>query len=281
MREVFFNSRTPQMISDGEVENIVRNYANVIKCAGNLGYKKVRYETGLDDVMLTQNESLKSYCGKHSRDNSCQLLLSTVRRPYIDETDEQKVEQYILNQYRLKMDGQEYDDMCFCAAYLANSFLVGLDVIPIWKNLKYSLSINSDNEELEEPLYCVVSEEQYQDREFSKWIDEHDIIDGASIIKTSVEPSKKKIHLRDDHGKDLLTAHAHRILNSPFVIEIINSTPFKQYAKQYVDEVKANGQIEIVLMNTDAKFGMVVQTTGRNLKETIWIANELKKKYAE
>lgn len=281
MREVFFNSQTPQMISDGEVENIVRNYANVIKCAGNLGYKKVRYETGLDDVMLTQNESLKSYCGKHSRDKSCMLLLSTVRHPYIDETDEQKVERYILNQYRLKMDGQEYADMCFCAAYLANSFLVGLDIVPEWKKLKYSLSINSAKEELEEPLYCVVSEEQYNDEGFSKWIDGHDVVDGTNISKTTVPPSEKKIHLRDDHGKDVLTAHARRILNSPYVVEIINSTPFKQHAKQYVGEVKANGQIEIVLMKTDAKIGMVVQTTGTNLKETIWIANELKKKYAE
>jgi len=281
MREVFFNSQTPQIVSGGEVENMVRNYANVIKCAGKLGYEKVRYETGLDDVMLTQNESLKSYCGKHSRDKICQLILSTVRRPYIDETDEQKIEQYILNQYRLKIGDKEYDDTCFCAAYLANSFLVGLDIIPIWKNLEYTLCINTEHEELEETLYCVVSEEQYGNAALGKWIDEHDVVDGTNIIKTTVAPSEKKLHLREDHGKEVLTAHAHRILNSPYVVEIINSTPFKQHAKQYVDEVKANGQIEIVLTKTDAKIGMVVQTTGRNLKETIWIANELKKKYAE
>lgn len=281
MREVFYNSQTSQIVPDEEVGDIVRNYANVVKYAGNLGYKKVRYETGLDDVMLTQTESLKSYCGKHSRENGCMLLLSTVRHPYIDEADEQKVEHYVFNRYLLKIDGQEYDDMCFCAAYLANSFLVGLDIVPIWKNLEFSLCINTEHEELEEPLYCVVSEEQYGNEAFGKWIDEHDVVDGTSIIKTTVTPSEKKIHLRDDHGKDVLKAHARRILNSPYVVEIINSTPFKQHAKQYVDEVKANGQIEIVLMKTDAKIGMVVQTTGTNLKETIWIANELKKKYAE
>lgn len=93
MKEVFFNSRTIRLASDGEdVDQAVRNYANVVKGAVSHGYKKVRYDQGLDEIALSETESLKSYCGKHSRNPLCMLLLTTAKRPYIGDDEEEMLE---------------------------------------------------------------------------------------------------------------------------------------------------------------------------------------------
>ena len=282
MKEVFFNSLTPSLLDADHVADVVNRYAHVVKRACLLGYNKVRYQTGLDDVCLTQTESLKSYCGKHSRDVNCMLLLNTIRHPYIGDEEDDKAEQFVNKRYNLTLNGERHDELCFCAAYISNSFLVGLDVKPDWRNLKYSFSKTEySGEKSDDFLYCVVDEAQYDNDEFSSWIVENDVIDISCIRKSTTVTSEKKIHLRDDHGKDVLSAHAAKLLKSPYVEGIINSTPFKPNARRYIDKVNPNGQIEIVLMKTEAKIGMVVQTTGSNIKETNWIANELSKRYAE
>lgn len=284
MKEVFYNSQAfgQPLEVEGDVKTMVDNYALVVKMAVVKGYQKVRYEEGLDEIFLTPEETLKTYCSKHSRDVNCMLLLTTVRHPYIEENDDEKLEKYILGDFKLFANEQKYGDLCFSAAYLSDSFLVGFDTDEVWRQLKYAIKGQVAGKDIEQVLYCVVSVGQYEDDEFAMWLDEHDIIDESSIEKTDLLPVSKKIALRDDHGINDLKAHAKRLVNSPYVISIVNSTPFKsKKAKHYIDDVKDNGQIEIVLMKTDAKIGMVIQTTGRNLKETLWIAKELEKKYAE
>lgn len=284
MKEVFFNNCTlcQPLVTEDDAKTVVDNYARVIKTAGIKGYKKVRYDVGLDKILLTEVETLKTYCAKHSRNVNCMLLLTTARHPYIEDNDVEKVDKYILSDLKLLANEQEYSDICFSAAYLSDSFLVGFNTDEIWHQLKYTIKGLVSDKEIKQPLYCVVSDEQYKDDEFAKWLDEHDVVDESSIVKTDLSPASKKISLREDHGIDDLKAHAKRLVNSPYVVSIINSTPFKsKEAKHYIDVVKDNGLIEVVLMKTDAKIGMVIQTTGRNLKETLWIAKELGKKYAE
>lgn len=282
MKEVFYNSQTfnQPLETDGDAKTVVDNYARVVKKAADKGYKKVRYEEGLDQIVLTPTETLKSYCAKHSRDINCILLLTTVKHPYIEDVE--KVDKYIIGDFKLIANEQEYNDLCFPAAYLSDSFLVGFDVDEVWRQLKYTIKGQVSGKDIGQILYSVVADEQYADDDFAKWLDEHEVVDENSIIKTDLMPASKEISLRKDHGLDDLKAHAKRLVKSPYVVKIINSTPFKsKEAKHYIDEVKDNGQIEIVLMKTDAKIGMVVQTTGRNLKETLWIAKELEKRFAE
>lgn len=282
MKEVFFNSRTIRLASDGEdVDQAVRNYANVVKGAVSHGYKKVRYDQGLDEIALSETESLKSYCGKHSRNPLCMLLLTTAKRPYIGDDEEEMLEKYIAGTFSLQVGSESYDDLCFCSAFLNDSFLVGMECGEDWSQLAYSIRGSICDEDFDQRMFCVVREEQYDDEAFSEWLELHDEQDASVIAKTDVEPSKKQIKLRDDHGKDLLKAHADKLVRSPYVVGVINSSPFKPNSKRYIDKVNENGQIEIVLRKTDQGIGMVVQTTGKTFKETVWIATMLDKKYAE
>jgi hypothetical protein len=55
--------------------------------------------------------------------------------------------------------------------------------------------------------------------------------------------------------------------------------PFNPLERKLIKQIRANGNIEIVLTDTDKGLGLVVKTTGRNARETKLIAQILQKKY--
>ena len=90
---------------------------------------------------------------------------------------------------------------------------------------------------------------------------------------------KKRIRLRDDHGKDTLMDFAKRITLSPFVREVVNSLPYNPGQTEPIKKCHDDGKIEIVLPKTDRGLGLVVQSTGHDIGQTESIADLLKKKY--
>lgn len=97
--------------------------------------------------------------------------------------------------------------------------------------------------------------------------------------ETEYQEKLRSIHLRDDHGKDVLEEHAKKLLHSPYVKSIINSLPFNSNATRYIWQIKENGIINIVLHWTDNGYGMAIQTTGRNIRETLAIGKIIEEKY--
>ncbi len=66
-----------------------------------------------------------------------------------------------------------------------------------------------------------------------------------------------------------------RIRNSKYVESIINSLPYNPHCNCFIKKVYADGKIEIVLTKTDKGLGLILKTTGRNLKETEEISKKL------
>lgn len=98
----------------------------------------------------------------------------------------------------------------------------------------------------------------------------------ALIPVDETEPAKKKVHLSDDHhGKDVLKAFSKKLCRSPYVQKIINSMHYNSHQRHPIRRTDAQGQVEFVLTWTDPGFGLVIQTTGRNLAETNTIALHL------
>ena len=79
----------------------------------------------------------------------------------------------------------------------------------------------------------------------------------------------------------MLRAFAKRIINSPYVNSVKNSLPWNNRTTNFIRRVYPNGLIEVVLYWTDEGLGMVIQTTGRNQRETEEIARLLEEKYAQ
>lgn len=99
------------------------------------------------------------------------------------------------------------------------------------------------------------------------------------LLPCFLAPKDKPIHLRDDHGKDKLLEFSKRLLKSNYICEIINSLPYNPRERKFIRKVSGNGLIEIVLPWTDLGLGIVVKTTGRNLRETQQIANIIQEQY--
>ena len=99
------------------------------------------------------------------------------------------------------------------------------------------------------------------------------------LLRCFLDPKDKPIHLRDDHGKDKLLEFSKRLLKSDYICEIVNSLPYNPRERKFIRKVSENGLIEIVLPWTDLGLGIVVKTTGRNLRETQQIANIIQEQY--
>lgn len=102
------------------------------------------------------------------------------------------------------------------------------------------------------------------------------------VPTSQLAPDRKPIKLRDDHGKVKLQALGKRLVESPFVKGVINSSPFSptERARIPLKQSFEKGLVEIALTSDDRGLGMVVETTGRNPGETRLIAEHLEEKYA-
>lgn len=72
---------------------------------------------------------------------------------------------------------------------------------------------------------------------------------------------------------------AQKIVKCKYVEKIVNSLPFNPHDRNFIRKVKEDGLVEIVMIWTDRKYGMVIKTTGRNIRETRKIAQIIQEKY--
>lgn len=101
------------------------------------------------------------------------------------------------------------------------------------------------------------------------------------LQKSTIPVEQKKIHIRPDHGTDVLKEFWNKVKNCEYVEACINSLPWNSSDKELIRDIKPNGQIELVLYWTDKGLGMVIQTTGRNYRETQKIADIIVEKYSK
>ncbi len=101
----------------------------------------------------------------------------------------------------------------------------------------------------------------------------------TELLESGLSAVDKKISLRSDHGMDVLMDFSKRLLRCPYVIGIINSMPFNPHERKFIKGIYDNGLIEIVLPWTDEGYGIVVKTTGRNIRETRKISEIINERY--
>ncbi|WP_041823451.1 hypothetical protein [Leadbetterella byssophila] len=76
-----------------------------------------------------------------------------------------------------------------------------------------------------------------------------------------------------------MEAFAKKLFRSKYVLEVINNIDFSPTSVNLIKEKYSDGTIDVVLYWEDAGYGMKVQTTGRNYRETEEIAKILKKEF--
>ncbi|NJO02297.1 MAG: hypothetical protein HC880_11955 [Bacteroidia bacterium] len=144
-----------------------------------------------------------------------------------------------------------------------------LDIIslPEDRQLFQTLTVIEDDLIIESEIGRIYRE-AYEDRK------------DVELVKTELKPDEKDFKLADTHhGNDKLKRFWKKIRKSEYIISCVNSISWDSYTRTLVGKKEANGQVEIFLYWEDEGFGMKLQTTGRNLKETEKIAEILQKEY--
>lgn len=268
----------PLCASDAEIENRMEKYILTLKSAGLHGIKKVRYAGELTSVRLSDEYSVQDYCNTRMKENGAKLVLSMATKPQVPEDDDNVLENYLETQTSVIRENNSVEADGFNAAFCMGAYCIGFASDTFWSKLQYQINVSSNDDTEQHVWYCVSLPEHYDNADFQEWIEQRLPLD----LQTSVlSPDKKPISLRDDHGKDKLMKHARNLMNSPYVEGVLTSLSFSSFTKTYISKQSdfAHGLIDVVLFWEDKGYCMRVKTTGRNIRETIAIAEILSKRY--
>lgn len=250
---------------------ILENFAQTCGSFKKEGFNKLRVESDFWANIYFNNRNLSNFLQQIPSQTQKSFLRSFIRKPYIaDDFISEADEKYVQNEYFYethKVTGLAY-------AYLLDTIAVSLLTNLVWESTNI-LIIEKCNGYGNKVSVKNASKPEHE-RSHKDWINSQKPI---VLIKTKQKPQDKLIKLRDDHGKDVLQTFSERLRNSEYVKSIINSLPFNPNEKDFIHKIYPNGQIEIVLNKTDKGLGIIVQTAGRNLRETTEISKILEDKY--
>ena len=280
MNQICFNNLSifPLCTSNAEIEDRMDKYILTLKSAGLHGIKKVRYAGDLTSVRLSDEYSVQDYCNTRIKENGAILVLSMATKPQVPEDDDNVLEDYLETKTSVLGDDETVEADGFNAAFCMGTYCIGFASDAFWTKLQYQIKVSNNGSDEQYVWYCVSVPEHYENVDFQEWIEQRLPLD---LQTSKLTPDKKPISLRDDHGKDKLMEHARNLLNSPYVESVLTSLPFNSFTKAYIDKQSdfAHGLIDVVLFWEDKGYCMRVKTTGRNIRETIAIAEFLSKRY--
>ena len=274
--ELIFNELSTQPFagSFSDCYSRVRQLIATYKTAESHGFKRVRFQQTLNQIMLQNDYSMIDFISDPRAKTFAGIILGVYRYPFIDDNSEEE-NRYIQSNFSILKDGKKLPAHGLGAAYLYHTIGIGFCSELFWKNILFPLQIEGIENRIENIL-SVSYPEHFKEQVFLDWKEQNTDV---QLIECDINFSEKNISLRDDHGKDVLLRFAKLLVKSPYVIEVVNSLPHNSYENNFIRKVKQNGLIEIVLTGTDKGFGLLVKSTGRNYKETEKIAEILQQEF--
>ena len=275
--ELIFNelSETPLCSDKTEAFNRVDRLIETYKAAHQIGFNRIRFYGGYEEINLLNDYTLNDYCNekKHSRTKGS-LLRGVFKKPYIDDNSVEE-QRYIESSFSIRISGAEIAPYGLAAAFLYSTPAIGFLSEKFWEDYLFNITVKTTTEEVV-TVYCISKPEHCKEQSLIDFIEtKFPII----LQETPIDPKNKPIKLRDDHGKDKLKEFAEQIRNSRLVVSVINSLPYNSDCRKFIKKVHPDGKIEIVLTKTDEGLGIIVQTIGKNYRETEEIAKILREKF--
>lgn len=291
--ELIFNELSLQpsvvnaQIANLLVEKLIKTYAQ----AKSKGFKKIRFHKIFEEIALLEGYTFLDWLNNTTNRNFKDLLLGARVYPFISEEDEWAQEEYLNRRYFFENEFiEKTQPQGLAAAIIYESLTISLATHDYWKqhqlqvfvvdenlaNILIVENVNLANIVLVENVNNVCEATGFESSAIQDFIDSI----STPVLKSSpLAFDQKEIHLRDDHGKDKLKKFGTRLLQSEYVVAVINSLPFNPKATNLIRKTYADGKIEMVLYWEDKGLGLVIQTTGRNIHETNAIAKILADEY--
>ncbi len=280
--DLFFN----EISSKYEAESIfharkrMSDFTEICKRIKDAGFSKcMRPDDFFESSILKDNTNYSWLKDLSVRKDERNFILSFMRTPFEPQEDE-NIERYISFNYLL----DEPDEPNFngtltkglAMSYIFDTLSIGFPSNEVWVKNNISLIEESNGNRQQVSVRHLSTEEgfKYHNDWFAYLVD-------LVLVQTDVIPDAKKIHVSDDHGKDKLMLFAKKLVLSPYVIEIPYSLPFDTSRRSLIRKMYPDGRIALTLLRDDSGYSLMVQTTGRNYRETEAIAQVLKDNYSD
>lgn len=280
MMYAYFNEMSVIGLSyDDDLDVVIRGYANLLNETMAQGFSAVKYEFGLEGVILPQAMTLKDYCVSHNgKGQPLKVILSTARKPYIEDDDEQVAGYIELEDCKVCVsDGNMMDCYGIAAAYLYGSICVGFNTSP-WDKVEYTLRMVIGGKVKFSSVYCLTKPEDFENPSVLDWLNER--LD-PKLEYTALLPIEKSIKLSPHHGYSELFQLSKKLVKERYIIEVVNSIDHNGYTTSFVSNLPIEfDMLDLTLVDSDRGYSLRVRTVARNKREQKYIAKLLTEKYS-
>lgn len=252
-------------------------FAQAVGEARQKGFNIIRSNFFAYQIQLTANYTLSDWLiNKQIPQQYRDLLYGMITPPFINEDDEEIENQYLESSYFFEDVANNINKkecLGLASAYLYETLSISLGSLPVWEQPQLQIIIETGQSTATENVFNVYSKESFEQQVISDFVDEISIL---KLVESKINPGDKQIHLTSHHGKKELTELWNKIKKSPYVISGLS---IEYGGNSFFKNPQKNGQLDIVHLKSDERYALQIQTTGRSLRETIAIAQNLEAEY--
>lgn len=282
--ELVFNEISFLPFSDNEVV-LKEQFFNMLKLYDKTkelyGFKHLVFPSTIGETKVSAEKTFAQWAYSIAHQGEKNKILSVpFVRPFANDVLEDKVKE-LHKFYYNNDDAGIIEEYCIGlpTAYFKEKVAISLSTHDCWNTTEIVFKeIINDELETKDVSVKNISDESHLSLESIK--NELMYSGKLELKKRSKVPNDDDITLSGDHhGNDTLKAFAKKIFKNEYVECVINNIEFKPKAIKFIKTIHNDGKIELVLHWEDAGYGMIIQTTGRNYRETETIANILKDEF--
>ncbi|HPM11915.1 MAG TPA: hypothetical protein PK734_00315 [Bacteroidales bacterium] len=245
------------------------------------GYKHLVFPSNIGEIKVTSEKTFAQWAFSIPHQGEKNKILSVpFVRPFANDLLEEKIKE-LHKYYYSNNEADIYEEFCIglATAFLKQRIAISLATHDCWDKPKITFKeiINDDFETNVISVNNIASESHLKDKIVQNELMYSGVL---TLEKCTIPVENKAIKLSGDHhGNQKLEAFAKKLFKSEYVVSVINNIDFSPKAIKLIKNIFHDGKIEIVLHWESAGYGMVIQTTGKNYRETEAIAEILRQEF--
>ena len=245
------------------------------------GYRHLVFPSNIGEIKVTSEKTFAQWAFSipHQGDKNKVLSVPFVR-PFASDLLEEKIKELHRYYYSNNEAGIK-EEFCIglATAFLKQRLAISLASHDCWDtlNIIFKEIINEDLETKDISVKNITSDSHILDEIVRNEL----MYSGVLTLEKCTLPADSKIIKLsgDHHGNQKLEAFSKKLFKSEYVVSVINNIDFSPKAIKMIKNIYPDGKIEIVLHWESAGYGMVIQTTGKNYRETEAIAEILRQEF--
>lgn len=275
--ELVFNEISFLPYSENEV-TLKEYFINMLKLfdktKSEYGYTHLVFPSNIGEIKVTSEKTFVQWaCSIPHQGEKNKVLSVPFVRPFADELLEEKIKELHKYYYSNNEAGIK-EEFCIglATAFLKQRVVISIATHSCWDSTEITFKeiITDDFQTNDVSVNNITSESQLKNDRIQKEL----MYSGSlSLDKCPISAESKTVKLSGDHhGNHKLEAFAKKLFKNEYVCSVINNIDFSPKATKMIKNIFPDGKIEIVLHWESAGYGMVIQTTGKNYRETEAIA---------